>query len=933
MRLPLPRCSLVRTRLRRLPFATTIFIRRTSTANDPSIAAIDAKWLARWDANPLTFHSPSNPPSTTTNKDTNKDTKDINGKPPCYILSMFPYPSGTLHMGHLRVYTISDVLARYKAMQGYDVLHPMGWDSFGLPAENAAIERGVDPQEWTERNIGVMRGQLRLMGARFDWSRELRTSSPSFYAGTQRLFLRLFKEGYAYRAPALVNWDPVDQTVLANEQVAPDGTSWRSGAKVEEKFLEQWFFRITRFASFLRHNLELLRGVWPDSVIAQQEHWIGESTGQRVAFPIRTVGADGSVQQDAVKIYTTRLDTILGVQFLALSVSHPIVQKAVDTNPELKHFVEKVLPTLPPGTKAGFLLPNISAANPIPTDEEASGEYVYDLPVFVAPYVLGGLGTSAVMGVPAHDLRDYEFWRENAPSQPVRYVIAMKTPNAVDSRTGRPKTPAVREGVLNENCGKYAGLSCYDGHKAFYNVLKAADRVKPTKRYKMRDWLISRQRFWGTPIPIVHCPSCGAVAVKDEDLPVLLPKVTLTGKGGSPLRDAENGSWIKTTCPKCGGPAERETDTMDTFVDSSWYFMRFGQDDANPENSLMPVDIYIGGVEHAILHLLYARFISKFIAKFDNDPRYLEPFKRLIAQGMVHGRTYTDPSTGRFLKPDEVQAWGPRALIKGTNTECTVTFEKMSKSKYNGVDPTLCIQKHGLDATRAHILFQAPVSDVLDWDETKIVGMTRWLNKVRMLSRTAAVEADYERTVGSYHLEGSDAKAGRELLKQVRAAVQGVTTSMEDVYSLNTAVSDLTILTNYLHATKVEEVGSAVYIRAYDTLLKLMAPICPAISSECWEVVHGRMSALEEQRWPEAAEFVESVAVRSVDIVVQVNGRYKVTLHEQPVEWADGAAEGVEGWVVDSVYLTDEGFRALSGRTVKKVVVVKEKNLVNILTT
>ncbi|KAJ6259712.1 hypothetical protein Dda_5350 [Drechslerella dactyloides] len=908
------------------------FLRTASTSpNNESTAAIDAKWLARWESNPRTFQSPAE-----------------SAKPPYYVLSMFPYPSGSLHMGHLRVYTISDVVARYKQMKGFNVLHPMGWDSFGLPAENAAIERGVDPAEWTDSNIETMKAQLKKMGARFDWSRELRTSSPEFYAGTQRLFLRLFKEGHAYRAPALVNWDPVDQTVLANEQVSPDGISWRSGAKVEEKFLEQWFFRITRFAPFLRYNLEQLKGVWPESVIAQQEHWIGESTGQRVAFPIRTVRPDGSLHDDVVKIYTTRLDTLLGVQFLALSVTHPIVQSTMETNAELKHFVEKVLPTLPPGTKAGFLLPNITATNPIDVEETDDGEKdgetpvrEYNLPVFVAPYVLGGLGTSAVMGVPAHDLRDFDFWKENRPGEPVKYVISMKTRperNSVDASAGsssstRPKTPAVKEGVLNENCGKYAGLSCYEGHKAFFGILKRQQMVKPTKRYKMRDWLISRQRFWGTPIPIVHCGSCGPVAVKDEDLPVMLPKVKLTGKGGSPLKDAENGEWIKTTCPKCGAPAERETDTMDTFVDSSWYFMRFGEDAADPQLSVMPVDIYIGGVEHAILHLLYARFISKFIAKFDNDARYFEPFKRLITQGMVHGRTYTDPETGRFLKPDEVQAWGPRAQIRGTQRECTVTYEKMSKSKHNGVDPTLCIQKHGLDATRAHILFQAPVSDVLDWDESKIIGMTRWLNKVRGLARTAAVEEAYKRTLGSYHLSASatSAKEARELMKQVRAAIQGVTASMEDVYSLNTAVSDLTILTNYLHATKPEEVGSEGYVRAYETLLKLMSPICPAISADCWEIVHGPRNLLEEQPWPDPTEFLEHESQRAnvVDIIVQINGKYKLTLHDQPVGWAAGL--NVEDWIVDSVYLTDEGFRLLTGRKVSKVIVVKDKNLVNIL--
>ncbi|EWC44829.1 hypothetical protein DRE_06467 [Drechslerella stenobrocha 248] len=917
MRLPPRSCYGHSPRAIRLPWhqRLPLTIRRPAATYE-SVTDIDAKWLIRWEERPRTFEAPA------------KSTK-----PPYYVLSMFPYPSGSLHMGHLRVYTISDVVARYKHMKGFNVLHPMGWDSFGLPAENAAIERGVDPGEWTDRNIASMKAQLKRMGARFDWSRELRTSSPEFYAGTQRLFLRMFQEGYAYRAPALVNWDPVDQTVLANEQVSPDGISWRSGAKVEEKFLEQWFFKITRFATQLRHSLSWLEGNWPESVLAQQSHWIGESTGQRVSFPIRIASPDGTAHEDVVKIYTTRLDTILGVQFLALSVAHPLVQSMLGTNADLKHFIEKVLPTLPPGSKAGFLLPNITASNPI--NLERDGEHAqaparqFDLPVFVAPYVLGGLGTSAVMGVPAHDTRDYDFWKENRPGEPVRFVISMEDaqPSAGKWATA-PKAP---QGVLNENCGKYAGLSCYEGHGAFYAALKAQEMVRPTKRYKMRDWLISRQRFWGTPIPIVHCSACGPVAVKDSDLPVLLPKVKLTGKGGSPLKDAENGEWVKTTCPQCGGPAERDTDTMDTFVDSAWYFIQFGQD-ADPRLSLMPVDLYIGGVEHAILHLLYARFVSKFIYKLTKDERYMEPFKRLITQGMVHGRTFTDPETGRILTPDQVQVHGRKALIAGTQKECKVTWEKMSKSKFNGVDPTDCIKRHGLDATRAHILFQAPVSDILDWDEEKIVGMTRWLNKVQAIARRAAVEIEYKRTLGSYSVGTSDdtTRAARELLKQVRVAVQGVTASMEDVYSLNTSISDLTILTNYLFPLQPEQVGSRDFVRAVETMLKIASPICPAVTAECWEWMHGPRNLLEEQEWPAAEEFIDEEVPTVVDVVVQLNGKYRLTLHDLPVGWAD--THNPQRDVLEILANTEGWSEFLAGRTVARVVVVKAVNLVNILT-
>ncbi|KAF3141689.1 Leucyl-tRNA synthetase, mitochondrial [Orbilia oligospora] len=866
-----------------------------------TIPEIDAKWLGRWEDTPRTFQSPS-----------------TSTKPPYYVLSMFPYPSGTLHMGHLRVYTISDVVARYKHMKGFNVLHPMGWDSFGLPAENAAIERGVDPAEWTDQNIETMKTQLKRMGARFDWSRELRTSSPDFYSGTQKLFLELYKEGLAYRAPALVNWDPVDQTVLANEQVAKDGTSWRSGAKVEQKYLEQWFFKITRNAPFLRHSLESLRGKWPDHVIRQQENWIGESSGSRVKFPLRIADADGSSHEDALKIYTTRLDTIFGVQFLALSVTHPLVQKFSETDPELKAFVDNI-PNLPVGTKAGYLLSNVKAFNPILQETAEDGTLLpagnFDLPVFVAPYVLGGLGTSAVMGVPAHDQRDFDFWQENCPEQPVRFVIVqqgakdrMVEPRVVTSTTNKIFAPGITKSFLNENCGQYAGLNCVVAHQQLFATLKERGMALPSKRFRIRDWLISRQRFWGTPIPIVHCGSCGSVPVKDEDLPVLLPKITLTGKGGSPLKQAEE--WVKTTCPKCGSPAERDTDTMDTFVDSSWYFIRFGMD-PDPKHNLMPVDIYIGGVEHAILHLL-----------------------RLITQGMVHGKTYQDPQTGKFLKPDEVDVIeGGPAFDKNTFVEVDITYEKMSKSKYNGVDPTECLNKHGLDATRAHILFQAPVADILDWDEAKIVGMQRWLAKVRTLAARAEVEVEFHRTTGSYSkaivAEDSD-QAAADLMRELQSAVAGVTSSMEDVYSLNTAISDLNILTNYIHGITPESVGPEVYVLAVETLLKLMSPICPAISAECWEHMHGPRSLLEEQKWPEEEQFEVKEVKDSVDIIVHVNGKYKLTLRDQAIGWAD--EYDVQEWVYDKVLETEEGDRLLSEREVKNVIIVRAKNLVNILT-
>ncbi|KAF3902357.1 hypothetical protein AA313_de0208349 [Arthrobotrys entomopaga] len=691
-------------------------------------------------------------------------------------------------------------------------------------------------------------------------------------------------------------------------------------------------FRITKGASFLRYNLRKLEGRWPESVLSQQHHWIGESKGQRVRFPLRITQPDGSLQDDSVKIYTTRLDTILGVQYLALSVTHPLVEKLCKTNAELKQFIDSV-PTLPVGTKAGFLLPDIVASNPMVRETFEDGTEGparrFDLPVFVAPYVLGGMGTSAVMGVPAHDQRDYNFWKENRPDEPINFVIAK-----VDAQMGREagKRPAISYGYLNENNGRFAGLSCYDANQQFFEILKNEGMCQPTIRFKLRDWLISRQRYWGTPIPIVHCTSCGAVPVKDEDLPVVLPKVQLTGKGGSPLKQAEE--WVKTTCPSCGGPAERDTDTMDTFVDSAWYYMKFAQD-RDPQYNKVPVDIYIGGVEHAILHLLYARFISQYFSKKTGDERLNEPFSRLIAQGMVHGKTFKD-ELGRYLKDPEVKyLQDGNAVMAETGYPVEITYEKMSKSKHNGVDPTACLETHGLDATRAHILFQAPVGEVLDWDERKIVGMQRWLAKIRAISRTAAIEVEFYRTTGSYSTSSQSPNikdASLKLNKEIVIAMKGVTASMEDVYSLNTAISDLNIITNYLYTTKPEDVGGEAYVHAVETVLKLMSPICPAISAECWEGIHGPRSVpLEEQAWPLEVDFKreDDVLRPFADINVQINGKYKFTLHEQPLDWAELA--DARDWVIDAVMAADEGRRLLGGRKIVRVIVVKDRNVVNIL--
>ncbi|KAI9827990.1 MAG: hypothetical protein M1819_006833 [Sarea resinae] len=840
-------------------------LRRTASTTSPApsaskrldFQAIDAKWHQQW------RREPPPPPETAS------DDK-------FYVLPMFPYPSGVLHLGHLRVYTISDVLARFHHMQGHRVLHPMSWDAFGLPAENAAIERGVDPAEWTLRNIDKMKEQLNAMGGRWDWDREFRTCDPAFYKHTQRIFLLLHERGLAYQAESLVNYDPVDRTVLANEQVDANGCSWRSGAKVEKVMLKQWFLKITAFKEALLEDLEELEkdDRWPKRVISMQRNWLGKSSGARVRFPVQVAGGQTGALT-TIEAFTTRPDTLFGVRYLALSTTHPLVLSLAKRSSKLQAFLDAT-PALPPDTKAGFVLPGVQAINPLSTLDSVTLDSVDEvsrpLPVYVAPYVLGDYGEGAVMGVPGHDARDHAFWRENRGQEPIPLVVA---PSKTDSKASHlvpgPSDEAfVHRGVLTSLCGKYAGLSSTKGGSQIVADLNAHDdSAELAESWRLRDWLISRQRYWGTPIPIVHCGNCGAVPVPVDELPVELPKLKgdfFRGKGGNPLEDAED--WMRTKCPSCGAPAKRDTDTMDTFVDSSWYFLRFADPhnaqvpfSASSATAFLPVDIYIGGVEHAILHLLYARFISKFLSTTTLWPSGAsaetqnrgEPFRKLITQGMVHGKTYTDARTGRFFKPDEVDVTDPaQPRVKATGERPNVSFEKMSKSKYNGVDPGTCIGRYGADATRAHMLFSAPVSEVLEWDEERIVGIHRWFHRVW---RVVALVAGRLSASGSKSSEipafpplATLSPQEADLWSAVQTTVTSLNTSLSTTYALNTTVSDLISLTNALASclaetstpalTKGPAVSAAVQYHASSALLRMMAPMTPAFAEECWEALH-----------------------------------------------------------------------------------------------
>jgi leucyl-tRNA synthetase len=546
----------------------------------------------------------------------------------------------------------------------------------------------------------------------------------------------LHERGLAYQEESLVNYDPVDKTVLANEQVDANGKSWRSGAQVEKRMLKQWFLKISQFRQELLDDLDLLAkdGRWPERVIAMQKNWIGKSQGANIKFRISAFDNDSSSD---VQVFTTRPDTLYGVQYLALAATHPLVEKTAKVDKELQTFLTE-LPNLPADSKKGYLLANIRATNPLAFFKETPDATKASLPIYVAPYVLAEYGEGAVMGVPGHDTRDYAFWKLNRPDDPVRMVVSVSAKKTLDV----PNGPFTHEGHLNSGSGPHAGLSSVKATERILQLLGDSGLAESAVTWRLRDWLISRQRYWGTPIPIIHCQSCGPVPVPDHDLPVVLPQVEdhwAKGKTGNPLEHAHD--WINTACPKCGHAAERDTDTMDTFVDSSWYFLRYADVHNEemmarpiPNSTFLPVDMYIGGVEHAILHLLYTRFIFKFLATTDQWPfggdHKGEPIKRLITQGMVHGQTYSDPSSGRFLKPGEVELSKSGPVITATGEAPLVSYEKMSKSKYNGVDPSTCISKYGADATRAHILFQAPVSEVLEWDEEKISGVTRWMKRL-----------------------------------------------------------------------------------------------------------------------------------------------------------------------------------------------------------
>ena len=824
-----------------------------------------------------------------------------NSKPKFYALSMFPYPSGSLHMGHVRNYTITDVIARLKRMQGYRVLHPMGWDAFGLPAENAAIDRGIPPAKWTYENITQMRQQLKRLGLSIDWDCELATCSPDYYKWTQWIFLQFLQAGLAYQKEAAVNWDPIDQTVVANEQVDSEGRSWRSGAKVERKLLRQWFLKITDYAEELLHDLDKLPG-WPERVKLMQANWIGKSTGAYLEFPI--VGSS-----EKIGVYTTRPDTVYGVSYVVLAPEHPLTKQV--TTPEHQAAVFAFIQEVSNQSE----LERTAEDKPqrgIPTGGKAinpfNGE---EIPILIADYVLYEYGTGAVMGVPAHDARDFKFAKEQ--NLPIKVVVV--PPGNVETLHATSLQQAYTEPGIIVNSGSFDGMPSSEGKQAIVEYAEKQGFGKARVQYRLRDWLISRQRYWGAPIPVIHCPNCGNVPVPEKDLPVVLPEdVEFTGRGGSPLAKLE--SWVNVACPTCGTQAKRETDTMDTFIDSSWYFLRFtdaknGQQIFNPAktNDWMSVDQYVGGIEHAILHLLYSRFFTK-VLRDRGLLNFDEPFQRLLTQGMVQGITYMNPNKSGKDK------WIPSYLVKDlgdprdpeTGEPLQRLYATMSKSKGNGVAPEDVISKYGVDTARMFILFKAPPEKDLEWDEADVEGQFRFLNRVWRLVTDCR---DAINRVSTRDLT----KPEKELRRAIHTAIKEVTEDVEGEYQFNTAISELMKLSNALSDASCKD--SPIYIEGIQTLIVLLAPFAPHIAEELWHLL-GNTDSVHTQTWP---KFDPSALVADeITLVIQVNGKTKGMI-QVPTQ-ADKAAQ--EKYARES----EVAKRHLEGKEIKKVIVVPGK-LVN----
>ncbi len=884
------------------------------------------------------------------------EVREDTAKPKFYCLSMLPYPSGALHMGHVRNYTIGDVISRYQRMIGKNVLQPMGWDAFGLPAENAAIKHHTAPAKWTYANIEHMRGQLKALGYAIDWTREFATCQPSYYVHEQRMFVRLLQQGLAYRKNSVVNWDPVDHTVLANEQVI-DGRGWRSGALVEKREIPQWFLKITDYAQELLDGLDALPG-WPDSVKTMQRNWIGRSEGLQFAFDIQ-----GS--NERLDVFTTRPDTLMGATFVSIAAEHPLALKAADSDPDLAAFIAELKrggvseAQIETQAKRGMDT-GLRALHPV------TGEA---LPVYVANFVLMNYGTGAVMAVPGHDQRDWEFAQQY--SLPIRMVIvpvqvcdaleeiqkhvaahddpmrsALGGSGAIDVYDTGAAVQVVEEfqrriaeecawterGVL-VNSGELDGMDYQQAFDVLAERFERTGRGARRVNFRLRDWGVSRQRYWGCPIPVIYCGQCGAVPVPEDQLPVVLPEDVVLMGTGSPIKaDPE---WRKTVCPNCGGPAERETDTFDTFMESSWYYARYtspgasGMVDERADHWL-PVDQYIGGIEHAILHLLYFRFFHKLL-RDQGLVRSDEPVINLLTQGMVIAETYyretahagSEPAIREWINPgDVVVSRDERGHIVGATLKADGQpvkiggIEKMSKSKNNGVDPQAMVDKYGADTVRLFSMFAAPPEQSLEWNEAGVEGMARFLRRFWREVTTHVAQPDHPQ------LDPPALDAVQKTLRrQLHEAIQKVGDDYGRRHSFNTAIATLMELLNHVSKfADMSDQGRAVRHEVLQAMVLLLNPVTPHVSHALWQALGNPETLLEDQPFPQAdpAALVRDAST----LAVQVNGRLRGTIQAA----TDASRESIQAAALAEPHVA----RFLQGQTVRKVIVVPGK-IVNIV--
>ena len=859
---------------------------------------VEAKWQGKWE-----------------NGHIFKTENKVEGKENYYVLVMLPYPSGKLHVGHARNYTIGDVIARYKRMKGYNVLNPMGWDSFGLPAENAAIQNGAHPAVWTKSNIENMRRQLKLLGFSYDWDREIASYTPEYYKWNQWMFKRLYEKGLIYKKKSLVNWCPDCNTVLANEQVE-DGKCWRhSKTSVIQKELEQWFFKITDYADELLEGHKELKDGWPEKVLTMQKNWIGKSYGTEIVFTVAETGKE-------LPMFTTRIDTIYGVSYCVVAPEHPIVEEIIKVNPEIKSSIEAMKNTdlierSAEGREKNGVFTGWHVINPV-TKEKVQ--------LWVADYVLMNYGTGAVMAVPCHDERDFAFAKKyNLPLNVVINPVNKETKEVIELKAEEMTEAFTEVGVMT-NSGEFNGMSSKEALTKIAEYVEANNYGKRKVKYRLKDWGVSRQRYWGTPIPALYCEKCGTVMEKDENLPVKLPEDVSFNGVGNPLETSE--SFKHAVCPICGGPARRDTDTMDTFVDSSWYFLRY----CDPKNDKLPfdkeivdswmgVDQYIGGIEHAVMHLLYARFFQKILRDLGLVSAN-EPFKRLLTQGMVLGPSYYSAAENKFLFPSEVDVKGEKAFSKATGEELAIKVEKMSKSKNNGVDPEEMITKYGADTTRLFIMFAAPPEKELEWNENGLAGAYRFLTKIWRL----VMEHKENLEFGEIDLT-KVSRDDKALLIKLNQTIKKVTESIEDDYHFNTSIAATMELinetqdykVNILEGGKTTSESKKIFAEVIKNILVMLSPFTPHFCDELWEEM-GNTGYLFNEKWP---SYDEKLTVSSeVVMAVQVNGKVRGTVEVE---------RGTDKDTVEKLALNLENVKKhMEGKTLVKLIVIPDK-IVNIV--